>query len=134
MASITNHFLIFIFVVCFTLSQFSSSFAHKTPIVHFISNLANGTESVQINCKAGKFFRISQALQSGQIFLFKAYKLKNTYYCVAIWGLQFTSIKAFQPKRDKGHHNIYWLVKEHGIYRSWNKVYWKLIAGWDRGI
>lgn len=86
MASI---FLIIIFVVCFILSQFSSSFAHKTPTVHFISKLVNGTESVQINCKAGGFPVISQALQPGQDFSFKAYKVKNTYYCVAIAHMGF---------------------------------------------
>ena len=57
-------------------------------------------------------------------------KMDQSLGCTALWLPFFTSWDAFEVSRDKGHQNIYWLVKKDGFYHSWDKSSWKKLEEW----
>ncbi|KAJ6882634.1 hypothetical protein NC651_029035 [Populus alba x Populus x berolinensis] len=55
---------------------------------------------------------------------------KDTYYYAAEWKQYFSSWYGFEVPRDENHGTVYSLMKEDGIYLSWDKANWVLQNTW----
>lgn len=134
MAFNTNSFLILIFVLSFTLSQFSFSSADDTtPSVHLIADLpTNRTPTMQVTCKIQTGLPLlSVTMVPGQEFPFDAGITNDIYVCFAEWGAIYAWFNAYDPiKDDKGKPIVYWSIRIDGFYKSWDKVNWVGVTDW----
>ncbi|KAF3662339.1 hypothetical protein FXO38_03905 [Capsicum annuum] len=135
MTSNINFALIPILVV--SLSQFSFSFGDDstpTPEVHLMIVLPyDRIPIVRVTCKLQHGLPLlSVTLVIDQEFLFYAGITNDAYVCDAQWGDVSTFFIAYDPLVfDKGHTIVYWLIRDDGLFKSWDKINWMFIGGWQ---
>ncbi|KAM3236221.1 hypothetical protein P3L10_016258 [Capsicum annuum] len=137
MTSNTNFPLIFILVVSLTLSQFSFSLGDDhppTPNVHLMVVLPyDHIPIVRVTCKLEHGLPLlSVTLVIGQEFLFYAGITNDVYVCDAQWGDVSAFFNVYDPLViDKGHNIVYWLIRDDGLRKSWDKINWTFAVGWQ---
>lgn len=52
------------------------------------------------------------------------------FECSATWLPYFTEWEAYKAKRDKGHHTVYWSIRNYGFYQSFDGSKWMLVEPW----
>ncbi|KAL6189323.1 hypothetical protein ACLB2K_040712 [Fragaria x ananassa] len=100
------------------------------PRVHIINALPPKSEPANIECKSRHTDVGERDLNVGDDFTWNA-KERSLYYCRAFWGRFFSSWHAVQPKRDNGKAAVFWLVKEHGFFLSWDNSTWVKKSVWQ---
>ena len=122
-------FLVFFLIsICFlSTSTLARPHTHRPNImVDLLNDLPNNThEPLELSCDQGS----SAYLKQGDHYNLTL-KVDRDSECTATWWRWFTTWDAYEAKRDKGHDNVYWLVKKDGFYHSWDGSKWKLVEYW----
>ncbi|KAF3662338.1 hypothetical protein FXO38_03904 [Capsicum annuum] len=138
MTSNTNLILIPILVASLTLSQFSFSFGDDntpTPEVHLTVVLPyDHIPIVRVTCKLQHGLPLlSVTLVIGQEFLLYADITNDVYVCDAQWGDVSAFFNVYDPLViDKGHNIVHWLIREDGLFKSWDTINWTFAGGWQK--
>ncbi|KAK9266568.1 hypothetical protein L1049_021415 [Liquidambar formosana] len=105
--------------------------ADDAAIVHIISDLPKQPGPVDVVCKFNGGSSLGEhTLNAGDDYQWSA-QVKTVYYCRAIWGNRFAAWHAYEPSRDASHGTVFWLVKDHGIFLSWDKSSWVKKVIWE---
>ncbi|KAL2323870.1 hypothetical protein Fmac_022928 [Flemingia macrophylla] len=68
-------------------------------------------------------------LQPGQSYV-KLDNLNGPKSAVMYWNGNCASFFAYDPRADGSHQKIFWLMKEDGVYRSYDNKSWQKIKSW----
>ncbi|KAI4346073.1 hypothetical protein L6164_013155 [Bauhinia variegata] len=122
--NLVTFFLVF-FAVSFTTAP-AVARPHSPEIAINIRNdLPSNTQQITLACDNTDSFH----LKVGKEFN-SSVKVHQSIECSATWFQWFSSWDAYEPRRDKGHGSVYWLVKNDGFYISWDKIEWKKVEHW----
>ena len=129
MAVFCSRFIFFLILVALSFINIPTNARpqkEETVVVDIRNALPNNTQMATLKLRCGG---ASLDLKLGDHYNESA-KMDQSLGCTAVWMPWFTSWDAFEAKRDKGHHYIYWLVKKDGFYHSWDKSLWKKVEEW----
>ncbi|GLT56406.1 hypothetical protein SLA2020_294490 [Shorea laevis] len=136
--SAAPNYLVFFLVVFFFLSASTALEEHKqkndtaAPTVHIINGMARNSEAIQVRCSSRGGDLGYHTMGSGDNYVWSVELQRALYYCEAMWGVRyFASWHAFQPKRDTGRGTVFWLVKENGLFLSWDNSTWVRRSQWQ---
>jgi hypothetical protein len=106
------------------------SFAASPPTVNIMSNVGTRSSPVSINCKVDRYIVVERTYIAGDKFAFQA-SINGTYYCTAVWNLQFAGFQSFNATRDKSHQSIFWKTTDKGFSLSYDNRCYKLDTPWE---
>lgn len=128
--------LLLVLIICL---MNGSSFAIRTKSIHHVVNdidiniLAIAfTNGMGPNPHAVNLFynhqRDGVSLNPGQTFS----RLDNLdpKSVVMYWNGYCASFLAYDPRQEGGHQRIFWLMKEDGVYHSWDNSSWQKRVNW----
>jgi hypothetical protein len=125
------HFLLFFnFAPCVLSARSIEDQAEQNlPTIEIINSLPANSEPVRFYCASNNISLGMHSLSVGEVFQWKVVE-KDTYYCAAEWKQYFAAWYGFEVPRDENHGTVYSLMKEDGIYLSWDKANWVLQNTW----
>ncbi|KAM7258210.1 hypothetical protein ACFE04_013951 [Oxalis oulophora] len=92
-----------------------------------VKDLLPSNSLTTISCAASP----RKTLKSGDEYSFVVTNTSQVYNCGGMWGLKFTSFHGFEPNTDVGHPNVFWQLREDGIYHSLDNSKFVKSADWE---
>ncbi|KAM5553480.1 hypothetical protein ABKV19_025614 [Rosa sericea] len=127
--------LIHVIIFSFTISISSSSPARlsnggQLPVLNFINGLPKNSEPWELRCGNQSTNEHHAYLKTGAEDQWRIDKNVG-YSCDTLWGNQFAYWKVYRPGEDSGKATVFWLAKDDGFYRSWDKSTWTREFEWE---
>ncbi|KAL4295774.1 hypothetical protein GQ457_12G001680 [Hibiscus cannabinus] len=98
--------------------------------IHVTNSMSKDSGAMQIHCKSSYTDYGMHQVGGGDEYECSV-RERALYYCMAISGRRVASWHAFQPRRDRSRQAVYWLVKEDGIFLSWDNSSWVRKSLWE---
>ncbi|KAE8698084.1 Detected protein of unknown function [Hibiscus syriacus] len=128
-----NNLVVFLVPVLITISLSSSVLGiqrNKLATIHVMNSMPKGSGPMQVHCKSRYTDYRMQQVGEGDGYRCDV-RERALYYCMAILGRRVASWHAFQPRRDGSRKAVYWLLKDHGIFLSWDNSSWVRKSMWE---
>ncbi|MBA0830677.1 hypothetical protein Goarm_015195 [Gossypium armourianum] len=127
-----GHVLVFLVSVFFFIisSSVDGSQYKQLSTIHVMNSMAKGSGPMQIRCKSRYTDYGMRQLGEGTEYRCGV-REKAVYYCMGMTGRRIASWHAFQPRRDGNRKAVFWLVKENGIFLSWDNSTWVRKSDWE---
>ncbi|KAK8560792.1 hypothetical protein V6N13_026227 [Hibiscus sabdariffa] len=98
--------------------------------IHVTNSMPKGSGPMQISCKSSYTnYGMHQVDEGGEYQC--GVQERAVYFCMALSGRQMASWHAFQPSRDGSRKAVYWLLKDDGIFLSWDNSTWVRKSVWE---
>ncbi|KAE8717542.1 Detected protein of unknown function [Hibiscus syriacus] len=128
-----NYLVAFLVSVPIIISLSSSvlGMQHKqSATIHITNSMPKGSGPMQVRCKSSHTDYGMHLVDEGDGYRCDV-RERALYYCMAISGRRVASWHAFQPRRDGNRKAVYWLLKDDGIFLSWDNSSWVRKSMWE---
>ncbi|GMI71787.1 hypothetical protein like AT3G24060 [Hibiscus trionum] len=98
--------------------------------IHVTNLMPKGSGPMQIRCKSSYTDYGMHQVGEGDEYQCGV-RERAVYYCMATLGRQMASWHAFQPRRDGSGKAVYWMLKDDGIFLSWDNSSWVRKSVWE---
>ncbi|KAK8518523.1 hypothetical protein V6N13_027993 [Hibiscus sabdariffa] len=125
--------VVFLVSVLLIISQSSSVVGRQykqLAAIHVANSMPKGSGPIQIHCKSSYTDYGMHQVDQGDEYQCSV-RERAVYFCMATSGRQFAWWHAFQPSRDGSRKAVYWLVKDDGIFLSWDNSTWVRKSVWQ---